>query len=377
MLGKPAFTAQEAIEAAQEIENGQKVKNGLVVKAQIHAGGRGRGNFKESGLEGGVHLVNSAQEVEALAPQMINNTLVTKQSGAAGKPCNTLYIVEKVNMERELYVAVMLDRARACPVLICSSIGGMGVEEIDKKYIKTFEIDPEVGLTQDLINQAVEAFDVPKELEQSCAQTITGLYNCFAENDSTLVEVNPYALLDDGRLLVCDTKLNIDDSSEFRHEDLFALEDITQKDPAEVEAAEWDLNYVKLDGNIGCLVNGAGLAMSTLDLISFLGAEPANFLDVGGGSTVERVFEAVKIINSDEKVDSIFVNIFGGIVRCDIVVEGVLKAMEELKIDKPIVLRVKGTNADIAEEMVNNSGFNVHWDTDATEAAKKAISLVQ
>lgn len=278
---------------------------------------------------------------------MLKNTLVTKQSGAAGKPCNTVYIVEQVKMDRELYVAILLDRARACPVLICSSIGGMGVEEIDKKYIKTFEIDPALGLTPELVKKAVDAFDVPEKNRGEAERVIRGLYNCFMENEATLVEVNPLALLNDQRLLVCDTKVKIDDNSAFRNKALFAIDDLSQKDPSEVEAESWDLNYVKLDGNIGCLVNGAGLAMGTMDFIKFMGASPANFLDVGGTATVDRVFQAIKIINNDQKVTSILVNIFGGIVRCDIIVEGIIKAMKELHIKKPIVVRIKGTNSDI------------------------------
>lgn len=278
---------------------------------------------------------------------MLKNTLVTKQSGPGGKPCNTLYIVEQVKMDRELYVAILLDRARACPVLICSAIGGMGIEEIDKKFIKTFEIDPSKGLTDELVQTAVDAFDVPASNKAEAEKVIRGLYRCFMETESTLVEVNPLALLNDGRLLVCDTKVRIDDNSAFRNKALFALDDLSQKEPSEVEAEGWDLNYVKLDGNIGCLVNGAGLAMGTMDFIKFMGAEPANFLDVGGTATVERVFEAIRIINQDAKVQSILVNIFGGIVRCDIIVEGVIKAMRELKIQKPIVVRIKGTNSDI------------------------------
>lgn len=280
---------------------------------------------------------------------MLKNTLVTKQSGAAGKPCNTVYVVEQVKMDRELYVAILLDRARACPVLICSSIGGMGVEEIDKKYIKTFEIDPAVGLTPELVKKAVDAFDVPEKNRGEAERVITGLYKCFMENEATLVEVNPLALLNDQRLLVCDTKVKIDDNSAFRNKALFAIDDLSQKDPSEVEAESWDLNYVKLDGNIGCLVNGAGLAMGTMDFIKFMGASPANFLDVGGTATVDRVFQAIKIINNDQKVTSILVNIFGGIVRCDIIVEGIIKAMRELHIEKPIVVRIKGTNSDIVE----------------------------
>ena len=282
---------------------------------------------------------------------MLKNTLVTKQSGPGGKPCNTLYVVEQVKMERELYVAILLDRSRACPVLICSSIGGMGVEEIDKKYIKTFEIDPSVGLTDALVQQAVAAFEVPEKNRAEAERVVRGLYQCFMENESTLVEVNPLALLNDGRLLVCDTKVRIDDNAAFRKKALFALDDLSQKEPSEVEAEGWDLNYVKLDGNIGCLVNGAGLAMGTMDFIKFMGAEPANFLDVGGTATVERVFEAVRIINQDAKVTSILVNIFGGIVRCDIIVEGIVKAMRELNIKKPIVVRIKGTNSDIVREV--------------------------
>lgn len=308
---------------------------------------------------------------------MIGNTLVTRQSGAAGKPCNALYLVEKVAMERELYVALMLDRSRACPVLICSAIGGMGIEEIDKKYIKTFEIHPETGLTDDLVAQAVAAFELPQANQVEAEKTIRGIYNCFVENEATLVEVNPFALLEDGRLLVCDTKLNVDDSAEFRHKELFAMDDLSQKDPSEVQAESWDLNYVKLDGSIGCLVNGAGLAMATMDYIKFNGGEPANFLDVGGTSTVERVFEAVKLINADEKVTSILVNIFGGIVKCDVIVEGVRKAVQELGINKPIIMRIKGTNAELAQQIVEESGMDLYWEETVADAVARAVSLGQ
>ena len=278
---------------------------------------------------------------------MLKQTLVTKQSGPQGKPVNTVYIVEQVKMDRELYVAIMMDRNRACPILICSSIGGMGVEDIDKKYIKTFEIDPSKGLTDDLVVKAVSSFDLPAKNKDEAERVIRGLYKCFMENEATLVEVNPLALLNDGRLLVCDSKVRIDDNSGFRNKTLFAMDDLSQKDPSEVEAESWELNYVKLGGNIGCLVNGAGLAMGTMDFIKVMGAEPANFLDVGGTATVERVFQAIKIINQDAKVSSILVNIFGGIVRCDIIVEGIIKAMKDLKIKKPIVVRIKGTNSDL------------------------------
>lgn len=373
-MGSPAFDVAEAIKVADGIKASPTFK-GLVIKAQIHAGGRGRGSFKESGLEGGVHLLDRAEDVKDLAPKMLGNTLVTKQSGAQGKPCNAVYLVEKVDMERELYIAIMLDRSRACPILICSAIGGMGIEEIDQDHIKTFEINPDTGLTDEVVQQAVDAFKLPEANKADAEKTVRGIYKCFMENESTLVEVNPFALLEDGRLLVCDAKVRIDDSAEFRHKELFAMDDLSQKDPSEVTAESWDLNYVKLDGNIGCLVNGAGLAMATMDFIKFNGGEPANFLDVGGTSTVERVFEAIRLINSDEKVDSILVNIFGGIVRCDVIVEGVQKAMTELGITKPIIMRIKGTNAERAAEMVKESGLDIHWEVTVKDAVAKAVAL--
>jgi len=279
-------------------------------------------------------------------------------------------------MARELYVSILLDRARACPVLICSSKGGMSIEEVDKKYIKQFPIDPNVGLTDAIVKEAVAAFEVDANCQADAERAIRGLYKCFDENDSTLVEVNPFAILEDGRILVCDSKVRIDDNSNFRHKELFAMDDLSQKNAIEVEAESWDLNYVKLNGNVGCMVNGAGLAMATMDFINFSGGKPANFLDVGGGTTVDRVFQATKLINSDPDVKAILVNIFGGIVRCDVIIEGLLKAMKELKMDKSIVIRIKGTNAEMAEQMVKESGMSLHWEPTLKNAVEKVCSLV-
>jgi succinyl-CoA synthetase beta subunit len=252
---------------------------------------------------------------------------------------------------------------------------GMSIEEVDKKYIKQFPIDPAVGLTDALVRDAFDAFVIEDSMRADCERAVRGLYRCFAENDSTLVEVNPFATLDDGRLLVCDTKVRVDDNAQFRHKELFAMDDLTQKDAREVEAAKYDLNYVKLGGNVGCMVNGAGLAMATMDFINFAGGSPANFLDVGGGTTVDRVYQAVKLIDSDPSVNSILVNIFGGIVRCDVIVEGLLKAMVDLKMTKPIVMRLKGTNSGEAEKMVKESGMALYWETNLKEAVEKVVSL--
>ena len=252
----------------------------------------------------------------------------------------------------------------------------MSIEEIDKKFILQVEVNPKLGLTHDDVAKVVSFMGLETdELRFSMENVVRGLYKCFVEKDVTLVEVNPLGLTTDGRMLICDSKLNVDDNAGPRQHDLFKQEDLSQKDFKEVLAEKFDLNYVKLEGNIGCLVNGAGLAMATMDLINFKGGKPANFLDVGGGTSTEKVKEAISIINDDEEVTSILINIFGGIVRCDVIAEGVIRAVNELKIKKPIVMRIKGTNADIAEELIANSGLDLHWCQTVDEAADLALKL--
>lgn len=374
LLGGHATTLAEARSIATSIK--ERSAMGIVVKAQVHAGGRGRGYFKKSGLQGGVQIVDTVERVDELAKQMLNDVLVTKQTGHAGKPVNTIYLVEQVDIGQEMYISIMLDRARACPVIIASPQGGMSIEEIDKKFILQVEVNPKLGLTHDDVAKVVSFMGLETdELRFSMENVVRGLYKCFVEKDVTLVEVNPLGLTTDGRMLICDSKLNVDDNAGPRQHDLFKQEDLSQKDFKEVLAEKFDLNYVKLEGNIGCLVNGAGLAMATMDLINFKGGKPANFLDVGGGTSTEKVKEAISIINDDEEVTSILINIFGGIVRCDVIAEGVIRAVNELKIKKPIVMRIKGTNADIAKELISNSGLDLHWCQTVDEAADLALKL--
>ena len=369
LKGGAAGSADEANKIAKTFDSG------IVIKAQIHAGGRGRGSFKNSGLKSGVHIMDNDTEVKSIVSKMLGDYLVTKQSGSEGKPVNKVFLVEKINLERELYLAILIDRANACPVFIASPKGGMGIEEIDKEFILQ-ERGTMEGFTEAQISKIAD-FLQPKNSKQKeeLNDIVRGLFNCFKEKDATLVEINPLGINQEGKVLVCDCKVNIDDNSKPRQVKLFEQEDLTQKNQIEVNAENYDLNYVKLDGKVGCMVNGAGLAMATMDLINFNGGTPANFLDVGGTATTDRVKQAISIINDDQDVKSILINIFGGIVKCDIVVDGVIKAVKELNINKPIIMRIKGTNSEQAEKMVKDSGLKIFWYNSVDEAAKKAISL--
>lgn len=370
LRGGSAKTPEEAFAIAKGLGNG------VVVKAQVHAGGRGRGYFKHSGLQSGVHVLDDSSSVKELSKKMLNDVLITKQSGASGKPVNTLYIVERVNLKQEIYLAVMIDREKAAPVIIASPKGGMGIEEIEKKFILQERAESVNGFSEAQIQKIVDFLELTTEAQkESMKKIIRGIYKCFNDSDATLVEINPLGITKDDRVLICDSKVNIDDNAKPRQKQIFDLEDLTQKAPIEVKAEHFDLNYVKLTGNVGCLVNGAGLAMATMDLINFKGGKPANFLDVGGTATADRVKEAISIINDDPEVKTILINIFGGIVRCDVVVEGIIKAVKDLKIEKPIVMRIKGTNADIAKQMVESSGLKLYWFNSVDEAAEKAIAL--
>lgn len=376
ITGGPANSLEEVKTISEHIKS--KSSLGLVVKAQVHAGGRGRGTFKNSGLQSGVQIVKDVEAARNVAAKMLNDVLVTKQSGAAGKPVNTLYIVEEVKLQRELYLSILLDRQRACPIIIASPQGGVGIEEIDQKYILQIPVDPKKGLTDEQVEQVVKFMELDSdELRKTMDLTLRGLYNCFTEKDATMVEINPLGVTAEGKMLICDSKVNIDDNAVIRQADIFAQEDFSQKDKKEVLAEQHELNYVKLDGNVGCLVNGAGLAMATMDLINFKGGKPANFLDVGGGASIERVKQAISIINEDEDVKSIMVNIFGGIVRCDIIAEGAIRAARELSIKKPIVMRIKGTNADVAKKLIKESGLDLYWCDTVDQAAEKALSYAR
>ena len=370
--GSSAHTPEEAEKISQQFGNG-----GVVVKAQVHAGGRGRGRFLNSGLQSGVHVLANSSFVVPIAKKMLGDYLVTKQSGEAGKPVNTLYVVRRVDLKKELYLSIMIDRERAAPLIIASPKGGMGIEEIDKKFILQEPANDLVNGFSEAQKQKIADFLEPENDEQRniFKKLISDLYRCFIEKEATLVEINPLGILKDGEVLICDAKVRVDDNAKPRQKELFQLEDESQLDPKEVQAASFDLNYVKLTGNVGCLVNGAGLAMATMDLINFKGGKPANFLDIGGTATADRVKHAIEIINDDKEVKSILINIFGGIVRCDIVAEGVIKAVKELGNVKPIVMRIKGNNSDTAKKMVETSGLKLFWFDDVDIACEKAISL--
>ena len=370
LRGGPARTPEEA----QNLAN--SISGPVVIKAQVHAGGRGRGVFKNSKLQSGVHILDSPKGISDLAKKMLKDVLVTKQSGSEGKPVNTVFVVEKVDLKQEIYIGLIIDRKRALPLLIVSPKGGMGIEEIESKYILQEYAQTLDGFSEEQINRVVKFLQLTtKKQEQTIHELVIGLYRLIMEKDASLIEINPLGVLKNDDIVICDAKINIDDNAKPRQKELFDMEDLSQKDPKEVLAEKNDLNYVKLDGDIGCLVNGAGLAMATMDLINFKGGKPANFLDIGGTATSDRVKQAIGIINDDHDVKSIFINIFGGIVRCDLVAEGIIKAVKELKVEKPIVMRIKGNKSEVAKELIDKSGLKLFWFEDPREAAEKAISL--
>ncbi|TEB12113.1 succinate-CoA ligase [Coprinellus micaceus] len=368
-----AHTPEEAYEVAKNFG-----KDALVIKAQVLAGGRGKGHF-DTGLQGGVHMVNSPEQAKEFASKMIGSKLITKQTGAAGRVCNAVMLAERRQPAHEYYVAVLNDRTTQGVVLVASAQGGMNIEEVaakDPSAIITTPIDFHNGLTEP------EAIEVAKKLGFSDAQTqkeaadiFINLYRIFKEKDATQIEINPMALTTDGAVLCMDAKFGFDDNASFRQKDVFALRDISQEEPSEVEAQKADLNFIKLDGNIGCLVNGAGLAMATMDVLSLHGGNPANFLDVGGGATPETVKKAFEILLADPKVKSIFINIFGGIMRCDYIAEGVIKATKELGLKIPLVVRLKGTKEEEAKKMIQESGLKIIAFDGLDEAAEKAVTL--
>jgi len=371
----PVFSVKEATERVNELPGDE-----VVVKSQVLAGGRGLGHFKENNFQGGVHIVNKAKIAET-AEKMLGKTLVTKQTGAEGKPNNLLMLAEKVDIESEKYFAILMDRGSGGPLLIGSKVGGTSIEDIAEatpEAIIKMPVDIMDGITaaeaEKMANQMGYAGDQLKE----AAALISNLYKVFVECDCTMLEINPLATLKDGRVLVCDAKVNFDDNAEFRQKAIHDQRDESQENPIEVEAKKFDLNYIKLDGSVACMVNGAGLAMSTMDLLSSLGGSPANFLDVGGASTVETMTAAFKIIMGDPNVKSIFVNIFGGIARCDHIAEAVVagvKAVGGNDAIKPLVIRLEGTNVEKGMEIIKASGINAFLTNDFTTGAKKAVAL--
>lgn len=368
LKGGPAKTPEEALNLAKLISGP------VVVKAQVHAGGRGRGVFKNSKLNSGVHVLEDSSNVFKLASQMLHDIIVTKQSGPEGKPVNTIYVVEKVNLKKEIYLGLIIDRKKALPLLIASPKGGMGIEEIESKFILQEYAESLKGFSEEQLNKIAHFLELETEEQKTQIKTtIKGMFKCLAEKDATMIEINPLGVLQENKIVVCDAKVKIDDNAKPRQKALFDLEDLSQRDPKEIQAEANDLNYVKLSGSVGCLVNGAGLAMATMDLINFKGGKPANFLDIGGTATSDRVKQAISIINEDQDVKSILINIFGGIVRCDIVAEGIIKAVNDLGVEKPIIMRIKGNNSAIAKQNIESSGLKLFWFEDPVQAAEKAI----
>jgi len=353
-----------------------------VVKAQIHAGGRGKGKFKEAsaGEGGGVRLARSPGEAEKYVKEMLGATLVTKQTGPAGKQVNTVYIENGSDIATELYLSALVDRGTGRVAFIASTEGGMNIEEVAEETpekIVTVRVDPATGCMPHHARRIAQALGLSGDTAKQCGKLIPILYKAFIEKDMSLLEINPLIVTKGGNLLVLDAKMGFDPNALFRHEDILALRDKTEEDPMELKASEFDLSYVKLDGNIGCMVNGAGLAMATMDIIKHYGAEPANFLDVGGGATKEKVTEAFKIITTDPGVKGILVNIFGGIMRCDVIAEGIVAAVKEVGLEDPLVVRLEGTNVEKGKEILANSGLKITPADDLEDAAKKVVAAVQ
>jgi succinyl-CoA synthetase beta subunit len=353
-----------------------------VVKSQIHAGGRGKGKFKElpADAKGGVRVTFNADDAIKNATEMFGKTLVTKQTGPAGKQVNRLYIEDGADIARELYLSILIDRTVGRPAFVVSTEGGMDIEAVahdTPEKIVTLAINPETGVTMDDITKLNDALKLEGEARNDGIVVFTNLYKAFAEKDMSLLEVNPLIVMKNGRLRVLDAKVSFDNNALFRHPEIMALRDTTEEDAKEIEASKYDLSYVALDGNIGCMVNGAGLAMSTMDIIKLYGAEPANFLDVGGGASKEKVTAAFKIITADPQVKGILVNIFGGIMRCDTIAEGVIAAVKEVGLKVPLVVRLEGTNVDLGKKIINESGLNVISANDLDDAAQKIVAAIK
>jgi len=372
--GEVAKTSKEALEVAQSLGI-----DDMVIKAQVLAGGRGKGKFT-SGLKGGVRTIYSPLEAKMFAEKMLGYNLITKQTGANGKICNSVYIVERKYVRKEYYFAILMDRKSKGPMIIASSQGGVDIEGVaaeNPDAIVKLPISIHEGLQQEQALDLAKKIGFSPKCVEDAANTFMKLYRLFIEKDASMVEINPMAESADNEVICMDAKLNFDENADFRQPEVFSLRDLTQEDAREVRAAEYKLNYIGLDGSIGCLVNGAGLAMSTMDIIKLHGGEPANFLDVGGGATAEQVTEAFKIISSDPRVSSILVNIFGGIMRCDIIAQGIIKAVDDLGLSIPLVVRLQGTEVDAAKKLIADSGLRIFSCDDLDQAAQKSVQLSQ
>ena len=367
LKGDIAFNVDDAVKIAEGIDSKK-----WVVKAQIHAGGRGKG--------GGVKIANSINEVEQHSKNILGMNLITPQTGVEGKKVLKVYVEEGCQIKKEYYLGIVLDRAKGKFVMMASTEGGMEIEkvaeEMPEKIIKVI-LDPLMGLNGFQARQLSFALEIPKEAMKDFVRQVTLLSKIAVEKDFTLVEINPLILTEDNKVIALDAKVNIDDNALFRNSDLKELLDESEVDPKELEAEKYDLSYVKLDGKLGCMVNGAGLAMATMDIIKLKGSSPANFLDVGGGASKEKVSGALKIIISDKDVKAILINIFGGIMRCDIIAEGIVEAVNEMKLDKPLIVRLEGTNVERGKEILSNSGLEILTAKDLEDAAEKAVNIVE
>jgi succinyl-CoA synthetase beta subunit len=375
--GYAAMSVDEAVEAAGKLPGPL-----WVVKAQIHAGGRGKGRFKELGesAKGGVRLAHSIDEVREHAAEMLGRTLVTMQTGPAGKQVQRLYITDGVDIAKEFYLALLVDRETGRIAVVASTEGGMEIEKVahdSPEKIATITIDPATGLMPHHGREVSAALGLSGDLAKQAGKVLAGLYAAFLGTDASQIEINPLAVDDKDRLLVLDAKVGFDSNAGFRHPDLEQLRDLSEEDPMEIEASKYDLSYIKLDGSIGCMVNGAGLAMATMDIIKLEGAEPANFLDVGGGANKEKVTAAFKIILSDPAVKGILVNIFGGIMRCDIIAEGIVAAAREVDLHVPLVVRLEGTNVQQGKDILASSGLPIIAANDLGDAARKIVAEVK
>ena len=375
--GRVVLKAEDAKTAASEIDGPL-----WVIKAQIHAGGRGKGTFKEAdaGEKGGVRLAKSATEAAEEAKKMLGRTLVTHQTGPSGKQVNRIYIEDGAGIESELYLALLVDRQTSRISFVCSTEGGMDIEEVaaeTPEKILSFAVDPATGYQAYHGRRIAFMLGLRSKQVKQCVGLMGALYKMFTDKDMEMLEINPLIVTDDGDLKCLDAKMGFDSSAVYRHADIGELRDTTEEDPKELEASKYDLNYIALDGEIGCMVNGAGLAMATMDIIKLYGAEPANFLDVGGGATKEKVTEAFKIITSDPNVKGILVNIFGGIMRCDVIAEGVVAAVKEVGLQVPLVVRLEGTNVEKGKEIINTSGLDVIAADNLKDGAEKIVKAVK
>ncbi|MGV8988426.1 MAG: ADP-forming succinate--CoA ligase subunit beta [Cypionkella sp.] len=375
--GRAVTRAEEAKSAAGELDGPL-----WVVKAQIHAGGRGKGHFveAEAGEKGGVRLARSVEEAAEFTRQMLGRTLVTVQTGPAGKQVNRIYIEDGSDIVKEFYLALLIDRQTSRISIVCSTEGGMSIEDVahdTPEKILSFSVDPATGFSEFHGRRVAYALGLTGAQIKQCVGIVKNLYKMFSEKDMDMLEINPFCVIKDGSLKLLDAKMSFDGNAMFRHPEIAALRDETEEDPKELAASKFDLNYIALDGEIGCMVNGAGLAMATMDIIKLYGAEPANFLDVGGGATKEKVTEAFKIITSDPQVKGILVNIFGGIMRCDIIAEGVIAAVKEVGLKVPLVVRLEGTNVELGKDIIRNSGLNVIAADNLSDAAQKIVKAVK